>query len=127
MKRSPFDNPKALAPTIGDWLHNWSVKKQRRNDYAKVEALLDLSRGEYIFRSCYTSCHTLRGGDDVGPDLLGVTGKRQFNSLERCQELPMPNLGLNRIDVVAVIDFMEKESRRQGAATQNEHAHRPHH
>ena len=132
MKRSPFDNPQALATTIGDWLHNWKAKKDRTNDYATVSARPPASRGEYLFRSRCGSCHTVGAGDGVGPDLFGVTHRRERAWLERWiavpdevlaegdplamelfnqyQRLPMPNLGLNDVDVTAVIEFMEKQS-----------------
>ncbi|MEE2672960.1 MAG: SCO family protein [Myxococcota bacterium] len=138
MRRSPFDNPKALATTIGDWLHNWKVKKARTNDYEKVKTRPQASRGEYLFRSRCSSCHSLGGGDGMGPDLIGVTHKRDPAWLARWiavpdemlaeedplavalfnqyRQLPMPNLGLNDVDVAAVIDFIEKQSPRQSGS-----------
>ena len=132
MRRSPFDNPKALATTIGDWLHNWKVKKAQRNDYRDVKARPEIARGEYLFRSRCSSCHSLGAGDGMGPDLIGVTHKRDPAWLARWiavpdemlaeedplavalfnqyRQLPMPNLGLNDVDVAAVIDFIEKQS-----------------
>ena len=145
MRRSPYDNPQALATTIGDWLHNWKVKKARTNDYEQVKTQPQVSRGEYLFRSRCSSCHTLGSGDGMGPDLMGVTHKRDPEWLARWiavpdemlaeedplamalfnkyQKLPMPNLGLNDVDVAAVIDFMEKQSPRHASAPVD----RPHH
>ena len=149
MRRSPFDNPKALATNLGDWLHNWKVPKQKRNDYAEVKTQPQYSRGEYLFRSRCNACHTLGAGDNIGPDLIGVTDKRDrawlarwiavpdqmlaekdpiaMELFNRYNELPMPNLQLNDVDVAAVIDFMEKKSQRHEPAPADEHAHHQHH
>lgn len=132
MRRSPFDDPQVLASLIGDWLHNGTVNHSASNDYGKARALPKFTRGEYLFRTRCTSCHTLGGGDDMGPDLIGVTTRRDpawlarwlkepdemieegdpiaMQLLSRYQELRMPNLGLNDVDVRALIEFLETQT-----------------
>ncbi len=134
MKRSPYDDPKVLAEVIGSWLHNWKVpNKGLAGNYEKAPSFPRLSRGEYLFRTRCVSCHALGSDGPLGPDLLGVTKKRDpvwlarwlkepdqmlaekdsiaLELFARYDELPMPNLGLNDVDVAALIDYMASASR----------------
>ncbi len=133
MKRSPYDDPQVLAGLLTDALHNWKVVRKGRRSYTEAALLDKFSRGEYLFRSRCTACHTVGGGDSIGPDLLGVTQKRDPAWLSRWlqfpdrmlaekdplamqlyakyREVPMPNLGLNDVDVQALVDYMQRESR----------------
>jgi cytochrome c2 len=88
-------------------------------------------QGEALFqKNCY-SCHTLGGGDTVGPDLKGVTGRRDPEFVRRFIAEPgaiiaegdpevkalvtkfngvqMPDLGLSDTDVDAVVAFLETQ------------------
>jgi protein SCO1/2 len=140
MKRSPFENPYVLATQIGSWLTDWREPPLADLDYANAPELRNISRGESLFRTRCTTCHTIGGGEDgllegfVGPDLYGVTQRRDRAWLRRWlaepdvmlaeedpiamelfaqyNELPMPNLRLNEIDVAALIRYMVQESRR---------------
>ena len=134
IKRTPYDNPKVLAAVLGDELFNYKVAKPGAKSYADAVRLPKLGRGEYLFRTRCTSCHTVGGGDAVGPDLLGVVDKRDRGWLARWlkvpdqmlaekdpiamalyaryKELPMPNLKLNDVDAQALIDYLQAESRR---------------
>jgi protein SCO1/2 len=131
MKRSPFDNPKFIAAQIGDWLHNWKERKVIKS-YAEAPQLGNRSRGEYLFQTRCTSCHTIGQGDSVGPDLAGVTTQRErawlkrwlaepdrmlaegdtiaLDLLAKYKNVPMPNLRLTEVDVDALIAFMEERS-----------------
>ncbi|MHC4101897.1 MAG: SCO family protein [Planctomycetota bacterium] len=149
MKRSPFDNPGVLASVIGDWLHNWKVPSEKGLSYAEAPRLESFSRGEYLFRTRCSACHTLGAGHGLGPDLLGVVERRERTWLARWlkapdemlaegdpiarqlfvayQELPMPNLNLNDQDVAALIEYLETQSRRaEKALSSREDAHRHH-
>ena len=83
MKSSPFENPYILATQIGSWLHNWKMPPKGRRDYAEAPEVRNISKGERLFRTRCSACHTI-GVKDVaaaekaalGPDLLGVTQKR---------------------------------------------------
>ena len=140
MKRSPFENPYVLATQIGSWLTDWESPPEAELDYADAPDLRNISRGESLFRTRCVTCHTIGGGEEglapglVGPDLLDVTEKRDRSWLNRWiaapdqmleegdpiamvlyaryNELPMPNMRLNELDVEAVIGYMTRESRR---------------
>jgi len=146
MKRSPFENPYFLATQIGSWLHNWKLPSNaNRNSYADAPKLQVPTMGENLFRTRCVACHTVGAGDigepgqrRLGPDLLGVTQKRDrawlarwlaepekmlaekdpiiMEQYARFNEVPMPNMRLNELEVASLIDYMESESRRVKAA-----------
>ena len=134
MKRSPFENPYVLADQIGNWLTDWRAPPGG-DDYANAPELRSISRGEQLFRTRCATCHSLDGDeaeDALGPDLAGVTKKRELNWLiswlrapdkmlekkdpiatalyARYNNLAMPNMRLNRQEAMDLIDYMEKES-----------------
>jgi mono/diheme cytochrome c family protein len=150
MKRSPFENSYVLATQIGSWLHNWTKPSQDdMKSYANAPALRQhLSKGETLYRTRCSACHTIGGGDimkpdegKVGPDLLGVLDKRPRLWMERWlaepdkmlaekdpiasrlftkyRKLPMPNMKLNELEVDNLIDYIDKESRRVEKMQQN--------
>lgn len=149
LKRSPMDNPYFLAEQVGTWLTNWKApSRYSKNNYANAPQLQVPTMGENLFRSRCTACHTIGGGTRVvgggeriekdqrrlGPDLLGVTQKRERAWLARWLANPakmlaeqdpivmdlyakysnviMPNFHLSKVEVNALIDYMEAESRR---------------
>jgi len=144
MKSSPFENPYVLATQLGSWLHNWKQPDPEQDSYANAPKLRNPSRGETLFRTRCAACHTIGGGEIVvgaeqrslGPDLLGVTQKRERAWLARWLADPermlaekdpvvmelhtayngvlMPNMRLNDLDVNSLIDYMDAESRRGG-------------
>ena len=146
MKGSPFENPYVLATQLGSWLHNWTRPDPGQESYADAPKLRNPSRGEALFRTRCAACHTIGGGEIVvgaaqralGPDLLGVTDKRERGWLARWLAAPermlaekdpivmalqttydgvrMPNMRLNELEVNSLIDYMEAESRRVGTA-----------
>ncbi len=85
--------------------------------------------GEQIFQAQCAACHSIGGGPLVGPDLLGVTERRENDWLIRWIREPdtmlaegdpiasamlaefnnvaMPNLGLTEADVAAIIAYLE--------------------
>ncbi len=100
-----------------------------------------ISVGERLFRGRCGACHTIGGGDirapargNMGQDLLGVTHKREREWLARWlanpekmlaekdpiamelygqyNNVPMPNLYLNKREVNALIDYMDAETSR---------------
>ena len=130
MKRSPFENPYVLADQLGNWLDGWR-SPPRGQDYASAPKLRELSRGEQLFRTRCESCHTTTGiqsENALGPDLVGVTGRRSTSwlinwikapdkmiqekdpialaLLKQYNNLPMPNMRLNRQETLDLIDFL---------------------
>lgn len=133
MKRSPFENPGVLATQLGDWLHNWqSPTLVSSNSYVDASRLPRLKTGETIFRTRCSACHAF-GADGLGPDLMGVTRKRDpawllrwirepdkmlaekdplATALMARYRIPMPNMRLGDKDANSVIAYIEAESTR---------------
>jgi mono/diheme cytochrome c family protein len=87
------------------------------------------SDGEAIFREKCTACHTIGAGKLVGPDLKGVTTRRDKQwltnwllgpdkmlaakdstavaLLQEYNNIPMPNLGLTEAQVASLIAYLE--------------------
>ena len=137
MKRSPFENPYILATEIGSWLHNYKNPSRNPNKYKDIPKLRNLTQGEGLFRTRCSVCHTIGQGDGLqrtGPNLLGVTDRRDRDWLERWladpeamlaekdpialglfqafNQVPMPNLKLNEHEISTLIEYLETESRR---------------
>lgn len=145
MRHSASDNPEFLAASIGNFL-GWKSTKPRES-YVAARAPA-IGKGEFIFRSRCSSCHTIGNGRAIGPDLLGVTERREHAWLARYIQVPdrvlaardplavalskefkgitMPNLGLGAQDVADLLSFLEQRpGKAQGES--HEHAHHHHH
>ncbi len=129
MRNSAEDNPRFLASTIGTFL-GWR-SEQPATSYAEARPLA-LDRGGYVFRTRCFGCHTIGQGDVVGPDLAGVTSRREGAWLARYlaepdrvlaagdpiaaalyakyHQIPMPNLRLDGEDVGALLSYLEAQS-----------------
>jgi len=139
MKRSPYETSEVLTTMLGDWLHNWknnhSENQLVSNNYKGAQGIQKFSDGAYIYKTRCLTCHTIGGGDGVGPDLQGVTAKRDekwlkrwiakpnemikekdpiiMEMMPRYKNINMPNLRLNEGDVnkiIAYIKSIEKEN-----------------
>ncbi len=152
MRSTPFENPYVLATQIGSWLHNWKLPPKEKRNYAEAPELRQISKGEALFRTRCDACHSI-GGDPtaalakrmIGPDLLGVTKKRDPAWLNRWmaepdkmlaekdplamallaqyRNLPMPNLRLNKVEIEALLSYIEEESRRKVPHDHSSHKH----
>lgn len=134
MKRSPFENPHVLADQLGNWLTEWRAAPVG-DDYANAPKLRAVPTGERLFRTRCATCHTITGvesEDALGPDLLGVTQRRDLNWLAewvrapdkmlrkkdplamslaaKYNYLPMPNMRLNHQEVMDIIVYIQNES-----------------
>src|SRR3989449_1008219 len=85
MRNSAVDNPQFLATTIGNFL-GWKDTTPRKS-YAEARPLV-LDKGEYFFQSQCSVCHTVGQGDKMGPDLAGVTARRDRAWLARYIMMP---------------------------------------
>ncbi len=142
MRMSPFVNPHIMATQIGSWLHNWKMPGTKEQDYASAPKVRNISKGESLFRNRCASCHTIGGGGiarksgkrNFGPDLAGVTQKRDRAWLTRYIAMPdkmvaekdplalellvlydnvvMPNLRLSDAEIQAVLAHIEEETKR---------------
>ena len=144
MRSSPFENPYVMATQVGSWLHNWKLPPREGQDYASAPEVRTLSPGESLFRTRCSACHTIGGGDllgpnkeKLGPDLYAITQKRELSwlvrfmkepdkmfeekdplsmaLLEAYDNVPMPNLSLSDRDIEQLLAYIEEESRRLGA------------
>jgi protein SCO1/2 len=135
MKRSPFENPHVLADQIGNWLTDWRAPP-KGDDYANAPELRNIPPGERLFRTRCATCHTISGvqtADALGPDLLGVTERRDRSWLvnwvrapdimlrkkdpiamslaAQYNYVPMPNMRLNEQEVMDILGYIENETR----------------
>jgi protein SCO1 len=142
MRHSAADNPRFLADSMGTFLGWRNAKPGKSYAHAQPIALED---GEYLFQSRCSGCHSLGKGDALGPDLLGVTQRRERAWLVRYIQIPdkvlasgdpiarqlydkygkvrMPNVSLGRSDVDAIVSYLEK---RDTAPAQMPHDHHHH-
>jgi protein SCO1/2 len=129
MRNSALDNPRFLVATIRNFM-GWRDSKPGKS-YAEARPL-KLEQGKYIFGSQCSACHTIGQGHKVGPDLLGVTNRRERAWLARYILAPdemldagdpvatalfkkyknvrMPNLRLGSADVAALLSYLETQS-----------------
>jgi protein SCO1/2 len=130
MRNSAVDDPRFLATTMRTFLARAAAEGPKPS-YEQARAL-SLSKGQYLFKSRCSACHTIGRGDAIGPDLAGVTGVRDRAWLARFIQFPdrvlaegdpiavelhakfkqvnMPNLRLGPEDVAALIDHLDEES-----------------
>jgi protein SCO1/2 len=131
MRNSAVENPKFLATMMGDFF-GWKNGKRVRT-YAEPVQVPLAGKGKYLFQTRCAACHTIGRGDGLGPDLLGVTSRREPGWLARYVAEPdrmltegdglakelfaryknvrMPNLGLEGEEVSAVLSHIDDESR----------------
>jgi len=138
IRRSPFDNSGVLASILGYRLFDGMVGRNNAKSYSDVPEAPQLSAGAFLFRTRCESCHTIGGGEGLGPDLLGVTLRRDRVWLERWirepdrmieegdalavelyrqyRELAMPNLRLERAEVENLLDYLAEKDQESGLA-----------
>jgi protein SCO1/2 len=129
MRNSAVDNPKFLATTMANF-YGWKDVVATSN-YAQA-APVNISKAKFVFESRCSSCHTIGGGDRIGPDLLGVTERRDPAWLKRYLKEPekvlaegdptatalfekykrvnMPNLNLGADDISTMTSFLAVQS-----------------
>jgi protein SCO1 len=127
MRNSAVDNPRFLAVKIAD-IAGWQEQKPGRS-YAEAAKLRLPNQAEHLFGNRCGACHTIGQGDKVGPDLLGVTMRRDRAWLARYLAEPetvlaqgdpiattlfdkyknvrMPNLRLGPDDIALLLSYLE--------------------
>jgi protein SCO1/2 len=145
MLNSAVDNARFLATTIRNF-NGWPDPQPGR-DYAQARPL-EVSRAQYTFASRCASCHSIGEGERIGPDLLGVTQRRDRRWLarylrepdkvlaerdpvatslfEKYKRVPMPNLRLGDEDIAQLIGYLDAQgkARTPGAAPRRrQHEH----
>ena len=144
MRNAASDNPRFLAITIGDMLDSYkSAKIASAANYAQAPRL-KMTKGQYIFASQCSACHSVGHGDKIGPDLLGVTNARSGKWLqefiaepdkfldnkdpiatalyERYRHVRMPNLRLAPEDVNSIVAFLKTQTGAHTPSTQAAHS-----
>jgi protein SCO1 len=128
MRNSAVASPKYLATTISDFMGWERPQSQRRYTAAQ---LLPPDAGVLLFQSRCSACHTIGKGDAVGPDLAGVTTRRDRDWLVRYlrapdqmlaeqdaiavallakyKNVPMPNLRLSESEIAIVLSYLESQ------------------
>jgi protein SCO1/2 len=129
MKNSSIDNPRFVAATI-ETFFGWQATVATR-DYGDARQI-NLTNGQYLFQNACMSCHNIGTGDKIGPDLLGVSARRDRQWLERFILAPdevlasgdalangllkqyngirMPNLGLTPGEVSELLTYIDDKS-----------------
>ena len=108
----------------------WSVGKSLKSiaDARKPEVF---GPGQLLFANRCAACHTFGKGDHLGPDLMGITARRERDWLARYLAEPnkmrsrkdpialelaknnkvlMPNLSLTKKELAEVIEYLEAKS-----------------
>jgi protein SCO1 len=130
LRNSAVDNPQFLVAKMATFLGKWNDLLPNQS-YAGVTRSVDLQNGQYLFQSNCSACHAIGEGRRIGPDLNGVTVRRQRAWLSRYIQAPnkvqaegdpiaaelakqfpdvrMPNLGLAAGDIAAVISYLDSQ------------------
>jgi len=131
MKRTPYEDATVLATMFGDWLTGWKHKPTiKAIDYKNADKLSKkYTDGAFLYRTRCKTCHSIGGGDGVGPDLKGILKRRDKEWLARWIKVPnlvlkekdpiamalyekynrinMPNLKLSNVDITNLFNFFE--------------------
>jgi protein SCO1/2 len=130
MRNSAVDNPKFLATTMANF-YGWKDVVVPTTSYAQA-APVNISKAKFLFESRCSSCHTVGNGDAIGPDLVGVTARRDPAWLrrylmepekvlaegdpiaktlfEKYKKVNMPNLNLGTEDVATMVAYLSAQS-----------------
>jgi len=125
-RKHVVSNPRFLAATMGTFF-GWP-ETQPQPSYAEARPL-QISEGQRLFQSRCSTCHTIGQGDRVGPDLRGVTDRRERAWLTRYigdpdqvlaagdpiatalhnkyKKVRMPNLSLSESEVAELLSYLE--------------------
>jgi protein SCO1/2 len=128
MRNSAVASPKYLATTISNFM-GWK-RPQSEQRYTATQ-LLPPDAGVLLFQSRCSACHTIGKGDVIGPDLAGVTTRRDrdwlvrylrapdqmlaeqdpiaVDLLAKYKNVPMPNLRLSDGEIATVLAYLEAQ------------------
>jgi protein SCO1/2 len=131
VKDSALDNPRYVAQLIGNWMNSWKSAATPKS-YAEAPPIAATGRGQYLFTTQCSTCHTIGRGDRIGPDLAGVTSVRDRRWLARYIAAPdkvrdkgdpvanalfatyptvrMPNLSLTEAEAADVVAFVDVQT-----------------
>jgi hypothetical protein len=117
------DGSGGIAKVPGDWRETMSTHWFHDHMFA--------NKGQYFFANRCAACHSIGHGERVGPDLAGVTRRRDQAWLKRYLAAPdrmlaggdpiarsldarygsakMPNLRMGEADVTALVDYLAEQ------------------
>src|SRR5262249_14283685 len=94
--------------------------------------LQNFDKGKYLFGRDCVACHTIGRGDEIGPDLLGITKTRDHawlvriiqkpeelldekdplatSLLEKYKDVRMPNLNVSDAEVGYLLQYIEAQT-----------------
>lgn len=145
LRNNALDNPRFLANMMGDWMDNWRNSKPGTapRSYTEAQAIQGYEPGKYVFFTQCAPCHTIGGGESIGPDLRGLTQVRDRQWLRKIIQVPetlldegdplanallkkykgvrMPNLHFDAETTDLLIGYMEKRSAALSAQAATEH------
>lgn len=148
-RNNALDNARYLAIMIGDWMNNWTSAKKMSSgqSYANAPAIKYDDHGKYVFFTQCAACHTIGGGESIGPDLKGLTKIRDPQWLKKIVQVPeelldggdplanallkkyknvrMPNLHFDDSTTDLLISYMEKQSAAPAPATETPTTEQP--
>ena len=129
MRGSALDNPKFTATMIGNWMNSWKTAAPGPS-YAAAVPLQLSGKGEYLFSTKCVTCHSIGGGDRIGPDLAGVSAARDGAWLRRYiagpdkmrndpiakallrkfNDVRMPNLSLSEDEAADILAYVDAQT-----------------
>lgn len=135
VKRTPFDVPGSIVAALLGRLQTRSLLATLNlPDYGQSQKQGAAIKGEDLFVTRCTTCHSIGEGDKTGPDLLHVVRKRDrawlarwlrepdvmlqqqdqlaMSLYEQYGKVPMPNFRLTNAEVQDLIQFMDVASKR---------------
>ncbi len=126
MRNSAVDNPRFLTASINTFF-GWPDLAAAPS-YAQARPV-DMNQAQTLFQSRCAACHTVGGGDKIGPDLQGVVQRRDPAWLSRFIQEPdkvlaegdatatglfrqykqvrMPNLRLGEEEVASLVSYLD--------------------
>ena len=128
MRNSAVDNPQFLAASMLTFLGLDDAGSGP--NYAEMKPVT-IDSGKYLFQSRCEGCHTLGGGDKVGPDLMGLparhgrawvaryvadpekmraSGDLEAIDLAKRFKVRMPGQNLNKEDMGALLKYLERQT-----------------
>jgi protein SCO1/2 len=129
MKLSALDNVRFLARKLTELIDNRRRPKPDALVGSTQSGPLNIDAGQYLFAQRCSACHTIGDGHKVGPDLLGVSSRRNPQWLRRYISVPdkmlaekdsiamylfdkykevrMPNQGLHPVDVDVILGYID--------------------
>jgi protein SCO1 len=131
---SGIDNPRYTATMIDQWVGGWK-KDGPAKSYAEARPIVTPGKGQYLFSTRCSACHSIGEGDKIGPDLASATTTRSRAWLTRYISSPdamlkegdptaralfarykpvqMPNLNLTKSEVEDLIAYLQSRTRPQ--------------